>query len=194
MQINNLEHRPLRSQPTRDRILEAARAVFARQGYDNATIRAIAAAANINPAMVMRYYGSKERLFATAMEFKPVAPEQFAGVPLAHLGEAIVERIVTAWRDPAHRNIRRAMLLTSFTSMDARQRYGEPFAEAYRNVFRQYGNFRNLEAVVALVGSQIVGLLSSRYIFETPRLVAMPDADLIRDLGAAMQVCIDRLE
>ena len=43
MKINDLESRPLRSQPTRDRILEAARVIFGRDGYDHATIRGIAA-------------------------------------------------------------------------------------------------------------------------------------------------------
>ena len=62
--------KPLRSQPTRDRILKAAKFIFGRDGYDHATIRAIADEADINPAMVMRYYGNKEALFAAVTDFQ----------------------------------------------------------------------------------------------------------------------------
>ncbi|MDT5208004.1 MAG: hypothetical protein QOF67_419, partial [Mycobacterium sp.] len=47
-------------------ILAAARQRFAESGFERATIRAIAADANIDPSMVMRYFGSKDQLFAAA--------------------------------------------------------------------------------------------------------------------------------
>lgn len=49
---------------TEQRILDAARRLFGEQGYDRTTIRAIAAAANSDAGLVMRYFGSKEKLFA----------------------------------------------------------------------------------------------------------------------------------
>jgi AcrR family transcriptional regulator len=55
-------------QRTRLGILQVAREQFHRLGYDGASIRSIAAAADIDPSMVMRYYGSKEGLFAAAMD------------------------------------------------------------------------------------------------------------------------------
>jgi AcrR family transcriptional regulator len=53
-------------QDTQARILAAARTLFAESGYDRTTIRAVAAAANVDPGLVMHYYRSKERLFAQA--------------------------------------------------------------------------------------------------------------------------------
>src|SRR5258705_11693083 len=50
-------------------ILAAARQRFAESGFERATIRAIAADANIDPSMVMRYFGSKDQLFAAAADF-----------------------------------------------------------------------------------------------------------------------------
>jgi AcrR family transcriptional regulator len=58
-----------KSDRTRAAILTAARERFGADGYERATIRAIAADAAIDPAMVMRYYGNKEKLFAAAAEF-----------------------------------------------------------------------------------------------------------------------------
>jgi AcrR family transcriptional regulator len=60
---------------TEARILAAARQAFAEAGYDRATIRAIAAAAGVNPGLVMHYFGSKEDLFRRAASMIPGAPE-----------------------------------------------------------------------------------------------------------------------
>ena len=61
---------PRRSDATRAAILAAARERFAADGYERATIRAIAADAKIDPSMVMRYYGNKEKLFAAAADVR----------------------------------------------------------------------------------------------------------------------------
>lgn len=52
-------------------ILGAARATFARLGYERSTIRRIAEAANVDPGLVMHYYGSKKQLFAKAAQYTP---------------------------------------------------------------------------------------------------------------------------
>ena len=56
-------------------ILAAARERFAGSGFERATIRAIAADANIDPSMVMRYFGSKDQLFAAAADFDLQIPD-----------------------------------------------------------------------------------------------------------------------
>ncbi len=53
---------------TRAAILAAARSRFAEEGYDAATVRGIAAEAGVDPALVLRYFGSKDELFATVLE------------------------------------------------------------------------------------------------------------------------------
>jgi AcrR family transcriptional regulator len=51
---------------TRDTILAAARRGFAARGYDATSLRSIATAANVDPALVIHYFGSKEGLFIAA--------------------------------------------------------------------------------------------------------------------------------
>ena len=75
---------PRRSDATRAAILEAARERFAADGYERATIRAIARDAGIDPSMVMRYYGNKEGLFAAASEFDLRLPA-LGAVPGKHM-------------------------------------------------------------------------------------------------------------
>src|SRR4051794_38214336 len=64
-----------KSDKTRAAILSAARAEFHRHGYDRTSIRAVAATAQIDPSMVMRYYGSKEGLFAAAVDVDLQLPD-----------------------------------------------------------------------------------------------------------------------
>ncbi|MET8877914.1 TetR family transcriptional regulator [Nocardia sp. NPDC004604] len=64
---------------TQARILDAARQLFAEVGYDRATIRAIAAAADTDPGLVMRYFGSKDNLFAQVAHLEP--DELITGTP-----------------------------------------------------------------------------------------------------------------
>ncbi|MEU7898335.1 TetR family transcriptional regulator [Nonomuraea sp. NPDC049152] len=52
---------------TEQRILEAARALFAEKGFERTTIRAVAAAAGIDPALVMQHFGTKQSLFERAV-------------------------------------------------------------------------------------------------------------------------------
>ncbi|TMM13406.1 MAG: TetR/AcrR family transcriptional regulator [Actinobacteria bacterium] len=83
-----------RRQHTQERILCAARELFSRSGYDRTTIRAVAAAAKVDPALVMHYFGSKEELFGEAirvdMEDVVVGPEEeLADRLLSKLGDKL---------------------------------------------------------------------------------------------------------
>lgn len=81
---------------TRATILAAARERFANDGYDRATIRAIAADAGIDPALVMRYFGNKEGLFSAAAEFDLRLPD-LAAVPDATLGRTLAAHFIRRW-------------------------------------------------------------------------------------------------
>src|SRR5581483_12152942 len=92
---------------TREKILGAARAHFARSGFEAATVRAIAADAQVDPALVLHYFGSKQGLFKASTDF-PVDPAVF--IPkliepgLDGLGERIVRSSSTrGTRRPAGR-------------------------------------------------------------------------------------------
>jgi AcrR family transcriptional regulator len=108
---------------TQDRILVAARRLFAEHGYDRTTIRAIAAEAKTDPGLVMRYFGSKEKLFARVAvvdRHKSLGgtPEQVAELLLAALGSKVAAEPVAAlaavrsmFNHPeAAREVREAML------------------------------------------------------------------------------------
>ncbi|MEV0622488.1 TetR family transcriptional regulator [Nonomuraea sp. NPDC050404] len=65
-----------RRRRTEERILVAARSLFADVGYERATIRGVAKAAEVDPALVMQYFGSKQELFRQAVRVSLVAGER----------------------------------------------------------------------------------------------------------------------
>ncbi|OKJ70144.1 TetR family transcriptional regulator [Streptomyces sp. CB02460] len=73
------ETRADRRRATEARILEKAREEFAAKGFDRTTIRAVAGAAGVDPALVMQYFGSKRELFGRAVQAFAASPPEGAG-------------------------------------------------------------------------------------------------------------------
>jgi AcrR family transcriptional regulator len=181
-----LPAKPLRSQPTRDRILKAAKLIFGRDGYDHATIRAIADEAKINPAMVMRYYGNKDTLFAAVTDFQ-IDFSAFATEPKSRLGETIVRRVLTMWESPEAGPGRRAILLTAMSNDSARAKFISQYQGQYAELLRRFGSSKRVADVTALIGTQIVGLLVTRYILRVPEIASQSHEFLIREVGRTLQ-------
>ena len=78
---------------TRDAVLAAARQAFAERGFDGATIRGIAAAAGVDPALVHHYFGSKDKLFLAAIE-APANPADLLPEVLAGGRDALGDNVV----------------------------------------------------------------------------------------------------
>src|ERR1051325_5039992 len=102
--------RPRRSDPTRARILDAARRRFAQDAYDGTTIRAVAADARIDPSMVMRYYGSKDGLFIAAADVDLDLPD-LTQVPRRQWGRRVVPHFFERWEGTGDQTL--ALLLRS---------------------------------------------------------------------------------
>ncbi|MGW4638356.1 TetR/AcrR family transcriptional regulator [Sphaerisporangium sp. NPDC004334] len=79
-----------RRRRSEERILAAARTVFAERGFERATIRAIASMAGVDPALVMQYFGSKQELFDQAVRIPAIPPLDGA---LDELVEELLARI-----------------------------------------------------------------------------------------------------
>ncbi|MGA8546886.1 MAG: TetR family transcriptional regulator [Mycobacterium sp.] len=92
--------RPAGNSDTRERILENARILFARNGIGNTSIRAVAAAAGVDSALVHHYFGTKEKLFAAAVHI-PIDPMDVIGplreVPIEELGHTLLSMLLRLW-------------------------------------------------------------------------------------------------
>jgi AcrR family transcriptional regulator len=174
---------------SREAILAAARAQFAHHGYDAATLRGIAGAAEVDPALVRHYFGSKEGLFVAALEF-PVDPAKALPGLFAQgtdgLGERLVRFFLEVWDDPDGQPF--LALLRSVTDS----------AEA-AEMLRQFVTrevVARLAAVIggegarlraSLAGSQLVGLAMMRYVIHLEPIASADRGELARILGPVIQ-------
>jgi AcrR family transcriptional regulator len=176
--------RPRRSDATRAAILAAARERFAADGYERATIRAIAADAGIDPAMVMRYYGNKEKLFAAAAEFDLRLPD-IAAIPRAEVGTRLVAHFINRWEGD---ETLMAMLRAGVTNAAAAERIQTIFAgQVVAAISALFPEPATAAARAGLLATQMLGLALSRYVLKLPPVVAMAPAELIAWLGPTVQ-------
>lgn len=99
-----MSRRPHDSAASRAALLEAARAVFRERGYERATTREIGERAGVDPALIARYFGSKERLYVAAVAELSPADTDFDFEPVALLA-GLLER----WEERGHNPISRAL-------------------------------------------------------------------------------------
>lgn len=176
---------PRRSDATRAAILAAAREQFAAGGYHAATIRSIAAAAGIDPAMVMRYYGNKEKLFAAAAEFDLRLPDP-RGLPREAIGAALVGHFLDRWESDESLM---ALLRTAATSEAAAERMQQIFATQVAPVVARLSGEPRAAAArrAGLIATQILGLALCRYVLKLPPVVALKRAEIVERVGATVQ-------
>ncbi|HJS04696.1 MAG TPA: TetR family transcriptional regulator [Variovorax sp.] len=174
-----------RSDATKATILAAARAQFAALGYQATTIRAVANAAEIDPAMVMRYFGNKEGLFAAAADFDLRLPD-LAGVPRDALGAALVAHFLDRWEDD---ETLMALLRTASTNEAAAARMQALFSSQMAPLIaRLSGDSRaGAAARAGLIASQVLGLALCRYVLKLPPVVALKRPEIVRRIGATVQ-------
>jgi AcrR family transcriptional regulator len=170
-------------------ILAAARSSFARDGYDGATLRAIAASAGVDPGLVRHYFGSKEHLFVEALQF-PADPAEFVPRLLTPGPEGVGERLarffLETWDAPDGKPF--IALLRSVTASDQAAEMLRQFIarEVIGRVARSLEVDRP-EMRAALAGSHLVGLAMVRYVIRLEPIASMDREQLAREVGPAIE-------
>lgn len=175
-----------RSEASRERILEAARALFGEQGFERTTIRQIAGAAAINPSLVIRYFGSKEGLFAATTEID-LRVTDLAQVPADKRGETIVARFLERWEGPDAGEELPIMLRAAASHDGARAKFLESMQRQVRPMVATICAAEHLDTCLALCSTQLTGLALTRYVLRIPGVVALDRAYLVERIGAVIQ-------
>ncbi|MGW4773137.1 TetR/AcrR family transcriptional regulator [Nocardia sp. NPDC004278] len=174
----------------REAILSAARTRFAEGGFDKTSIRAVAADAGVDPALVHHYFGTKQQLFAAVVEL-PVDPEatlrRIDVAPLDRLGETIIGSVVAVWDSPAGPGVVAVVRSILAGGDDALARTFVLDIVLERVRVRIATPEDDGRARVALVGTQMIGVLVARKILEIEPLASMPLADLVAAVGPTLQ-------
>jgi AcrR family transcriptional regulator len=174
---------------TRERILAAARNDFSKSGFDGTTIRAIAAQAKVDPALVLHYYESKDAIFREAVRF-PVDPAEFIPGLVAPgvdgLGDRLVRFFVDTWDSPTGgamlgvirsvvANDDAAMLMREFITREVLGRLAKAL------------DVDEPQLRASLAGAQLIGMAMLRYVVKVEP-IASADADqIVAWLGPTIQ-------
>jgi AcrR family transcriptional regulator len=174
-----------RSSKTKLRILKAARRRFGADGYEPTTIRAVAAEAAIDPSMVMRYFGSKEGLFAAAATFDLHFPN-LAALPQSERGKRLVQHFLDLWvHEPGARGLA-VLLRTAATNAGAAARIRKIFREQVVAAVAAVAPDRP-STRAALISSQFLGVAYCRYIVGIPELKTLDESTMISSLAPTIQ-------
>ena len=167
-------------------ILTAARERFAESGYEAATIRGIAADANIDPSMVMRYFGNKDQLFAAAAEFDLRFPD-LTGIERSKVGVAMASHFLARWEDDDALIV---LLRSSTTNAEAAQRMMGIFAAQLLPAIAKLVP-DDAPRRAGLIATQVLGMALCRFVLRIPPIVAMPRDELIEWIGPTLQRYVD---
>ena len=182
--------RPLGSPDARAAVLSAARELFAELGFERTTMRAVAARADVDPALIYHYFGDKEGLLAAAIEL-PVDPAiLFAGVAgdPSRAGEELVRRVVTLWdHHPEIRERMIAVLRTGLSHDHAAQLVRDLLSSNLLAALGEVLAGDRRELRTGLIGSQIGGLMLARYVLKVPGAADASPEDLVRAVGPVVQ-------
>ncbi|TDD68242.1 TetR/AcrR family transcriptional regulator [Actinomadura darangshiensis] len=173
---------------TREKILAEARDLFAEKGYDGASLRAIARAAGVDPALVHHFFGNKEGVFIEAMRF-PVDPSvllpRIMSFPRERLGEMMVRTFLDVWGDDDRRAPMLAMLRSAMTNERAAALLREFVASALFGRASQATEAPPL-GIQAAAG-QMIGLMILRYVLRIEPLASASEDDLIDLVAPTIQ-------
>jgi AcrR family transcriptional regulator len=174
---------------TREQIAVAARSLFAELGYERTSFRRIAAAAGVDPALVVHFYGTKEELFRQVMALPPAvaeALERVAEGPRETAGRRLAEVIVGALENPGSRTIVLGRIRCATTHPDAAALVRETVTrDLVRLTSALTADRPDTRAV--LVGATVVGIAVARHVVLVEPLASMSPQDVIELVAPTFQ-------
>jgi AcrR family transcriptional regulator len=182
--------RPLGSPDARRAVLDAARELFAELGFERTTMRAVAARAGVDPALIYHYFGDKDGLLFAALQPPVDAATVFAGLAGAgdRTGEELVRRLIGLWEDRPEIREQMVAILRTGLSYDRASRLLRDILSSF--ILAALGDVLagdRRELRVALIGSQIGGLMLARYILKVPGAATASPEDLVQAVGPTVQ-------
>lgn len=174
----------------REQILTAATDEFGEHGYDGTTVRAIAARAGVDPALLHHHFGSKADLLTEAIgaPLRPdVAVTEILTGPRERTGERIVGYVLGIWEDPELRARALVVLRTGLGSQRAMPLIAAFLRRQLLDRVAASLAVPDAELRADLAASQIAGLIIARYLLQFPALADADPDDLVVRIGATIQ-------
>ena len=176
------------------RIVAAARDEFAEHGWAGTTIRAVARAADVDPALVYHYFGSKEGLLDAATNPPQSWLENVAKVwatPIEDLGEALVKLLLASWADDEIGPTLRAILQTAAHEPSTREKLRRVVEGSLMGVSELGGDERDRLVRSGLISSQMMGFALMRYVWKIEPVASMSEDEAIAAITPNLQHYVD---
>jgi AcrR family transcriptional regulator len=178
-------------QQSRQRIVEAARDVFMRAGYERATVRRIAADAGVDVAMVYYFFGNKEGLFSASVLTGPDHPlhqlDALLDGSTKHVGPRLVRRFLEHWDEGGVFEPLLTLWRSALIQPQARKVLHDALAGPMaKRVAAEFG-VADAELRVELVASHLMGLAFARYQLKIEPIASAPVDDLVAMVGPTVQ-------
>jgi AcrR family transcriptional regulator len=192
-----------RSADTRAAILAAARRLFASEGYDKTTIRAVASAAGIDASMVMRYYGNKANLFRASAEINLGIERRFdepgtgsaeqsrAAAPTPQSLAAQYARVFVEHWEKGEAEVERLVLRTAMTHPEAIAQVQRIFEEqVVPPLLAGLGDDPDARLRAALIMVNNLGMVLCRYLFELDPISGVDGDTVLRAMRAVNETVL----
>ncbi|MDR3656860.1 MAG: TetR family transcriptional regulator [Mycobacterium sp.] len=172
------------------RIVAAARGEFAEHGWAGTTIRAVARAADVDPALVYHYFGSKEGLLDAATNPPQKWLESVAKVwttPIERLGTALITLLLASWADEEIGPTLRAILQTAAHEPSTREKLRRVVEGSLMGVSELGRDERDRLIRSGLISSQMMGFGLMRYVWKIEPIASMADDEAIAAISPNLQ-------
>ncbi|MEU6822948.1 TetR family transcriptional regulator [Streptomyces atriruber] len=188
--------RPSRTQTengpaTRDEILRAAREEFSLRGYEKTSVRGIAKAAGVDPALVHHYFGTKEQVFEAAITiaFAPAlqAPAAIDEGPLDGVGERLTRFVLGVWENPATRAPLLAIVRSAVDNETAAAIFRRLITTQLLGHIAGRLQVPDAELRSELAAAQLVGVAMLRYVIQVEPLASADVEQLVARLAPVVQ-------
>jgi AcrR family transcriptional regulator len=176
------------------RILTQARASFAEHGYAGTTVRAVARAADVDPALVYHYYGSKENLLDAATTPPQTFFDQIVTAwqtPPGQLGEQLVRQMLANWHDPDHEPVLRAVMQIAGNVPATREKLRNMIERSMMGPSAKALSEDERALRSSLIASQLMGLAFMHFVWRIEPLASMDDEEVVAAIAPTIQRYLD---
>jgi AcrR family transcriptional regulator len=176
---------------TREAILQSALAAFSRHGYDGIGVREIARTAGVTAVLVNRYFGSKEELFAAAVEAAFAERDNLVEGDSSTLAQRLTAVVMTkAEKDPERINVF-FLLLRSAPNPRAAEILRDSIAHHFERPLKASLRGPRAGERAAMILAVVSGLTLFREVLGSKALAEANAASLSGDLQSMFQRLID---
>ncbi|BBY16407.1 TetR/AcrR family transcriptional regulator [Mycolicibacterium litorale] len=176
------------------RILAAARTEFAEHGVAGTTIRAVARSADVDPALVYHYFGSKDGLLDAATD----PPQRWLDMvaaswatPRADLGRQLVSTMLSSWADEEIAPTLRAVIMTAAHDARTRAKLGLIVERSLIGASTLATDEADRLRRSGLVASQLIGFALVRFVWKIEPIASMPTDEVVAAVAPNLQRYID---